>query len=410
MLKRNQVPEAVKGDLKMESKDNTRRKFFKDVAKYCGVGVAAVGLLSLKKTAHAVDDLDRPAHSGVWQFRDVQLDQYGEFIDNAPLPKGYFDKEPEEFVNNMKPVNWSHLHENWYAEGNRSLVGIIQATPLDKDLKGDIKRAVDKIGGFGKSLKKSDRILIKPNMNTGDPWPGGGTDPVFLDAMIKVLQDAGYGKLAVGDSCGPWGPTERVIKMMGYDSVCKSNGVELLDFDKGKWMEVTNPNAQFLGRFGGGNGTVGYAEALRNFDKIIYTPVMKTHFLGHITMGLKLSVGVLHRADRGNQLHAFNHIFVGQQAAEINIPFKPDLIIMDGRRSFISGGPSHGEETAPGFLIASGDQVANDVTGIQVLQEWYPQVQNKITMDAWRVNQIAQAVKVGAGYARRPEDVKLLVL
>lgn len=394
----------------MDFKDLPRRKFFQDVVKYCGAGVAAVGLLSLKKTAHAVEDLDRPAETGVWRMRDVQLDQYGEFIKNAPLPKGYFTKEPEEFVNDMKPLKWSHLHENWYADGNKSLVSIVQATPLNKDLKGDIKRAVDRMGGFGKALKKSDSILIKPNMNTADPWPGGGTDPRFLDALIQVLQDAGYGKLTVGDSCGPWGPTERVIKKVGYDSVCKKNGVKLLDFDKGKWMHITNSNAQFLGRFGGGDGTVGYVEALRHFDKIIYTPVMKTHFLGHITQSLKLSVGILHRADRGGHLHAFNHIFTGPQAAEINIPLKPDLIIMDGRRSFISGGPSHGEEVAPGFIVASGDQVANDVTGIQVLQEWYPTVQNKITMDAWRVNQIAQAVKVGAGYARGPEDIELVFL
>jgi uncharacterized protein (DUF362 family) len=393
-------------------KGRGRRQFFEDVTKYCGAGMAAVGLISLHKAreAGAVEVLDTPVHSGTWRMRDVQLDQYGQFIKNAPLPKDYFQKVPATFVNEMKPVQWSHLHPNWYAEGNKSLVSIVQATPLDKDLKGDIKRVVDKLGGFEKSLKKTDKILIKPNMNTGDPWPGGGTDPNFLEALIQVLQDAGYGNLTVGDSCGPWGPTERVIRKVGYDTVCKAHGVQLLDFDKGKWMHVRNEKAEFLGRFGGGDGTVAYPEALRNFDKIIYTPVMKTHFLGHITMSLKLSVGILHRADRGAHLHAFNHILVGQQAAEINLPFKPDLIIMDGRRSFISGGPSHGEEVAPGFILASGDQVANDVVGIQILQEWYPQVQNKITMDAWRVNQIAHAVKVGCGYAKGPDDLKLVLL
>jgi uncharacterized protein (DUF362 family) len=394
----------------MDSREVTRRKFFQDVTKYCGAGVAALGILSLKRHAHAVDDLDMPAQTGVWQMRDVQLDQYGEFIKNAPLPEGHFEKKPEQFISDMKPVKWSHLHANWYADGNKSMVSIVQATPLNKDLKGDIKRAVDKMGGLDKALKKSDKILIKPNMNTGDPWPGGGTDPRFLDALIQVLQDAGYGHLTVGDSCGPWGPTERVIKQVGYDTVCQAHGVNLLDFDKGKWMQVTNANAEFLGKFGGGDGTVGYPAALREFDKIIYTPIMKTHFLGHITQSLKLSVGILHRADRFAHLHNFNHIFTGQQSAEINIPIKPDLIIMDGRRSFISGGPSHGEEVAPGFLVASGDQVANDVVGIQILQEWYPSVQNKITMDAWRVNQIAQAVKVGCGYAKGPDDIKLVFM
>jgi uncharacterized protein (DUF362 family) len=375
---------------KMKLKEITRRNFFQNVVKYCGAGIAAVGLLGLKKNAaHAVDDLDTPAHSGVWEMRDVQLDQYGEFIKNAPLPKGYFTKDPEEMINGGNPVNWTHFHPNWYAEGNKSLVSIIPSAKLDKDLKGDIQKAVKKIGGFGKALKKTDKILIKPNMNTADPWPGGGTDTYFLDALIKVLQDEGYTNLTVADTCGPWGPTERVIKKVGYDTVCKSNGVQLNDWDKMKWMNITNKKAEFLGRFADGDGTVGYP--------------------GHITMSLKLSVGTLHRADRGAHLHNFNHIFVGQQAAEINLPFKPDLVIMDGRRSFISGGPSHGELVKPGFILASGDQVANDVTGIKILQEWYPKTQNKITMDAWHVNQIAQAVKVGVGYAKSDADVKLMI-
>jgi len=398
------------GGTKMKSKDVTRRNFFQNVVKYCGAGVAAVGLIGLhKKSAHAVSDLDTPAHSGVWQMRDVQLDQYGEFVRNAPLPKGYFTKEPEEMINGGKPVNWSHLHPNWYTEGKKSMVSVTPATPLDKDLKGDISKAVKKMGGFGKALKKTDKILIKPNMNTADPWPGGGTDPEFLEALIQVLQAEGYTKLTVADTCGPWGPTERVIKKVGYDSVCMRNKVPLNDWDKMKWMNIRNEKAEFLGKFADGDGTVGYPEDLRNYDKVIYSPVMKTHFLGHITMSLKLSVGILHRADRGAHLHNYNHIFVGQQAAEINLPFRPDLIIMDGRRSFISGGPSHGELVKPGFIVASGDQLANDVMGIRILQEWYPRVQNKITMDAWRVNQISQAVKLNIGYAKDDDTIKIIL-
>ncbi|OGP89197.1 MAG: hypothetical protein A2156_03115 [Deltaproteobacteria bacterium RBG_16_48_10] len=391
----------------MSSKEVTRRKFFGDVAKYCGAGVAALGMMGPGRV-HGVDDLDTPAHEGVWRMRDTQLKQYGEFVKNAPLPKDYFEKKPENLVNGGSPVNWSHLNPNWYAEGNKSLLGLIMATPLDKDLKGDIKKAVKLVGGFDKALKKTDKILIKPNMNTGDPWPQGGSDPAFLEALILVLKDEGYTNIAVADTCGPWGPTERVIKKMGYDSVCSRTNTPLKTWEKEKWMNIRNVKAEFLGKFGGGDGTVAYPEDLRNYDKVIYTPVMKTHFLGGITMSLKLSVGILHRADRGAQLHTFNHIFVAEQAAEINLPFRPDLIIMDGRRSLISGGPSHGEQVKPGVILASGDQVANDVMGIRILQEWYPNMaQNKIGMYAWYQKQIAQAVKVGVGFAKKQDDIKL---
>jgi uncharacterized protein (DUF362 family) len=392
------------------SKEISRRKFIEDVAKYCGAGVAALGLLDPARVHADVDDLDTPAHEGVWRMRDTQLKQYGEFIKNAPLPKDYDVKKPEILVDGGKPVNWSHLHPNWYAEGDKSLLGLIMATPLDKDLKGDIKRAVKLVGGFEKSLKKSDRILIKPNMNTADPWPQGGTDPAFLEALILVLKDEGYMNLAIADTCGPWGPTARVIKKMGYDSVGAQTKTPINDWDQGKWMNIRNAKAEYLGKFGGGDGTVAYPEDLRNYDKVIYTPIMKTHFLGGITMSMKLSVGILHREDRGNHLHAFNHVFVAEQAAEINLPFQPDLIIMDGRRSLISGGPSHGEQVKPGMILASGDQVANDVTGIRILQEWYPNMAaNKIGMYAWYQKQIAQAVKVGVGYARKQDDIKLIL-
>ena len=333
------------------------------------------------------------------------------FVDaDILLPKDYFEKKPETLVDGGKPVDWSHLHPNYYAEGNKSLLGLIMATPLDKDLNGDIKKAMKLIGGFGKALKKTDKILIKPNMNTADPWPQGGTDPAFLEALILVLKDEGFTNLTVADTCGPWGPTERVIKKVGYDSVCSRTNTPLKDWDKGKWMNIRNAKAEFLGKMGGGDGTVAYPEDLRNYDKIIYTPIMKTHFLGGITQSLKLSVGILHRADRGGHLHNFNHIFVAEQAAEINLPFRPDLIIMDGRRSLISGGPSHGEQVKPGVILASGDQVANDVMGIRIIQEWYPNMAaNKIGMYAWNQKQIAQAVKLDIGYAKKQDDLKLVL-
>ncbi len=309
------------------------------------------------------------------------------------------------------PVDWTHLHPNHYSDDQKkSLVGMIMATKLDQDLTGDIKKAMKLVGGFERSLKKTDKILIKPNMNTGDPWPQGGTDAHFLKALIVVLKDQGYQNITVADTCGPWGPTARVMQALGHDVACKETDTPVKTWEKEKWMNIHNAKAQYLGKIGGGDGTVAYPADLRNYDKVIYTPVMKTHFLGGITQSLKLSVGILHRADRYAHLHSFNHIFVAEQAAEINLPFRPDLIIMDGRRSLVAGGPSHGEEVKPGVIIVSGDQVANDVTGIRVLQEWYPsEAANKIGMYAWNQKQIAQAVKLGIGYARSQDDINLVL-
>ena len=88
-------------------------------------------------------------------------------------------------------------------------------------------------------------------------------------------------------------------------------------------------------------------------------------------------------------------MFVSQRAAEMNIPVKPDLIIMDGRVSFVSGGPAIGLAVHPGVILASGDPVALDVQGVRLLQN-YAAV-NHLVMDAWALPQIKTAVKHGLG-------------
>ncbi len=60
----------------MSSKGVTRRTFFENVVKYCGAGVAALGLRGVERAhagALAVPDLDEPVQSGIWRMRDAQL-------------------------------------------------------------------------------------------------------------------------------------------------------------------------------------------------------------------------------------------------------------------------------------------------------------------------------------------------
>ncbi|MGA3175688.1 MAG: hypothetical protein ABSE25_14870, partial [Syntrophorhabdales bacterium] len=135
----------------MSSEEITRRRFIQNVAKYCGAGVAAMGLIGVDR-AQGGYDLEVPAHEGIWRMRDGAGLQSAEWRKNGFVPAEYFEKKPEKMINGGQPVDWSHLHENYYGEGSKSLVGLIMAAPLDKDLKGDIRKAVKLIGGFGKSL------------------------------------------------------------------------------------------------------------------------------------------------------------------------------------------------------------------------------------------------------------------
>jgi len=290
-------------------------------------------------------------------------------------------------------VNLRHRRPNPYVRDGKALVSFVVA---GKDLKSDIRKSIDLLGGLGKTLQSQDRILLKPNFNSDDP-PPGSTAMDFLLAAIDILREHGCIKITVGDSAGrPWVPTAKVFKGAGLSARMAEAKIPLLDFDRSRYIDVPL-GGEYL-------EVIAYPKDLESFDKIIYLPTMKTHYLAGFSMSLKLTVGLTHLADR-SLLHGENNQFVSQRAVEMSIPVKPDLILMDGRISFVSGGPAVGLAVHPGVILASGDPVALDVQGVRLLQN-YAAV-NHLGMDAWSLPQIKTAVNHGLGIQR--DDQLLLV-
>jgi uncharacterized protein (DUF362 family) len=82
------------------------------------------------------------------------------------------------------------------------------------DLKADILKAVNLIGGFNKVIDKGDQVLLKPSYNTADP-PPASTDPEFLRAMVKSLLENGAGKVIVGESSWQGLATRKALEQAG---------------------------------------------------------------------------------------------------------------------------------------------------------------------------------------------------
>ncbi|MBS7634408.1 DUF362 domain-containing protein [Candidatus Bathyarchaeota archaeon] len=59
-----------------------------------------------------------------------------------------------------------------------------------------------------------------------------------------------------------------------------------------------------------------------------------------------------------------------EKLAELGLITKPDSVIMDARKVFITGGPARGELREPSLILASGNQTAIDVEGVKVLQRY----------------------------------------
>lgn len=288
-------------------------------------------------------------------------------------------------------VEWRHRLGNKYLRDGKSLVAKVRTDGLD--IKEAVRRAVERIGGFTKALSPGERVLLKANFNSDDPFPAS-TSLDFLTAVIELLREHGIQDLTLGERSGwPWMPTDRVLKRMGvYDAMAKV-GVPVIDFDHVEYADVKLEGSVHY-------QTIGIAKPVLGFDKIVFLPCMKHHFLAGFTMSMKLAVGMVYVVDM-KYLHY--HVPLKEKVPEIALALQPDLIVMDGRKSFISDGPDHGTLVEPGVVMASGDQVAIDVEGVRILQSYgRPPKEDAVYLidgDVWSLEQVAQAVKLGIGAA-----------
>ena len=115
-------------------------------------------------------------------------------------------------------------------------------------------------------------------------------------------------------------------------------------------------------------------------------------------MSLKLHVGVVPTTRHGyeymNELHSSPH--QRKMIAEINAPFKLDLIVLDGIDAFVDGGPMTGERAKGNVFLASTDRVAIDAVGVAILKLLGSNNQIMNTK-IFEQEQIARAVELGLG-------------
>jgi uncharacterized protein (DUF362 family) len=300
-------------------------------------------------------------------FGDKMVGVYHFLADRAPGDIPLVDPKP--------------LPANQWLRDSQALVAKVKA---GGNIKADIQKAITLLGSLEQVIDRGDRVLLKPNFNSQDPYPGS-TDLPFLRAVVELLLEAGA-KVTIGESSGGiWRPTRNVFKKVGVYELAGDLGVELIAFDDrpDDWVRV-KVNGDYL-------SSVTMPRSAYETDKIVYLPCLKTHGLARFSGALKLVVGFVHPGER----RAFHARHLEQKIAEISLCWQPNLIIMDGRKAFISGGPDRGQLVEPELVLASGDLVAIDVEAIKVILSY--KASNKLMLNPWELPQVVAALKHGLG-------------
>lgn len=291
------------------------------------------------------------------------------------------------------------MKRNPFVRDGRPLVSKVIC---DGDLKESIKRSLSLIGGINKSVEKGDTVLLKPNYNTADPFPGS-SDPDFIKAVIEILYEAGVERVIVGERSA-YLNTRKVLEKAGIVNACKEVKAEVRIFGRNGWRVIFDIKGWRRVRVPGGRylRTVSLAKEAFEVEKIVYVPLIKTHHAADFTGSIKLSMGLV--KPFFDQI-IFHVRHLRQKLAELCLVVKPDLIIMDARKVFITGGPAKGELRTPNLIMASGNQVAIDVEGVKILQS-YPGNSLK-GKNVWNLTQIKHAVELGQG-PRNEEEYEVI--
>jgi len=288
----------------------------------------------------------------------------------------------------MAGVGIGETTVNSFVEGGKALVSSVKTA---SNVKEGVLRSVDLIGGFSKVVEKGDEILLKPNFNTEDA-PPGSSDPDFVKAVIELLYEYGASKVILGESSMFSLYTRKILEETGMLQKAEEAGAEVVPFDEGKWVKV-HIGGKYL-------KTVSLPETALKVKKLVYVCCMKTHRWARFTLSLKLAVGFA-KPDERMRLHARK---LEEKIADLNLATHPNLIIIDGRKCFISGGPACGELRNPDIVMASGDRVALDVEAVKVMKSYEG---TSLTEDAWSYMQIRRAAELGVG-AKSEQEYRMI--
>ena len=260
------------------------------------------------------------------------------------------------------------------------------------------------IAACGINPVKGKEVLIKPNFNTADPCPGS-THNDTLVALVDELWALGARSISLGERSYP--PTLQVMRQKGIVPLLEERDVTIINFDDLEakdWVEFRPGNSHWSNGF-------RIARPVIETECLVSTCCLKTHQYGGVfTLSLKLHVGVVPTSRHGFHYMSELHGSPWQQEmiAEINEPFHPQLIVLDGIDAFVDGGPMVGKPAKGHVFLAGADRVAIDAVGVAVLKVLGSNdaIMGKKIFDQ---RQIARAVELVLG-ASSPAGIELVAM
>jgi len=237
-----------------------------------------------------------------------------------------------------------------------SIVSIVRGEDPDRM----VREALELLGGL-ESIVSGNNAMIKPNLGVWGTlniprWLNRSmtTKSEIVVALIKALKDVGIEDISVGDGAVLDMDATEQLKKSGLKKMVEVAGGRVIDLDREGHTKVKVADGL----------TLEIGKSILETQNLINVPVMKTHILTKITLGMKNLKGVVSKESK----KAMHRKELERSIALFCKAVKPKLIVVDGLVGIEGLGPGmQGKPTKPGLLIAGPDPVAVDAITAMVM-------------------------------------------
>src|SRR5579864_196125 len=152
-------------------------------------------------------------------------------------------------------------------------------------------RIIEQVGGMASILKGAKVAILKPNFVAGrNAETGSTTSFALLKAVAEEIRACGA-EPVLCETPGTEFDRDATYTILGVEQFCAENGIRILKVDpeggERDWMELRPEGAKRLRRF--------HVPRILNEARLINLPVLKTHVVSTMTLGMKNPMGILPR-------------------------------------------------------------------------------------------------------------------
>lgn len=225
----------------------------------------------------------------------------------------------------------------------RTSEGVEQAT----------RRVLALVGGMDAVLGDARIALLKPNLVAGRAAATGATTSFeLLKAVAAEVRACGAEPLLC-EMPGSEFDREATYMILGLEAFCVRHGIRIVRIDPEggtpDWVEMQPAGARRLRRF--------HVPRLLHTACLINLPVLKTHVVSRMSLGMKNVMGLLPRSDR----RAMHTLGIDRCIVDLNLGIRPALTIVDGSVGQDGEGPLYGTAADLGVLVAGRESLATDL-------------------------------------------------